>query len=87
MFEHTKPGPLPILEQTVNQFASGENGMGNRGGIDTPMDKVGREVARERHERELHDEAKAGLASHDDFRTKDARERDDTSALKRHPGR
>ena len=61
--------------------------MANRGGIDTPMGRVEREVARERHERELQDDAKSGLGASDDFRNKDARERDDTSTLKRHPGR
>ena len=61
--------------------------MGNKGGIDTPAGRIEREVARERHERELQDEAKAGLGTPDDFRTKDARERDDTSTLRRHPGR
>ncbi|UVW30230.1 hypothetical protein [Massilia sp. H6] len=61
--------------------------MANSSGIDTQMGRIEREVARERHERELQDDAKAGLATPDDFRTKDARERDDTSALKRHPGR
>ncbi|NNG23467.1 hypothetical protein [Telluria aromaticivorans] len=61
--------------------------MGNRGGIDTPTGRIEREVARERHERELQDEAKSGMATPDDFRTKDARERGDTGTLKRHPGR
>lgn len=61
--------------------------MGNRSGSDTPTGRLEREVARERHERELQDEAKAGLGMPDDFRTKDARERADTSTLKRHPGR
>ena len=61
--------------------------MANRGGTETPVGRIEREVARERHERELQDEARAGLTSPDDFRTKDARERDDASNLKRHPGR
>lgn len=61
--------------------------MANRGGIDTQAGRIEREVARERHERELQDDEKSGLAPADDFRNKDARERDDTSMLKRHPGR
>ena len=61
--------------------------MATREGTGTPAGRVEREVARERHERELQDDAKAGLATHDEFRNKDARERDDTSTLKRHPGR
>ncbi len=53
-----------------------------------PADRIGRELARERHERALHDEARAGLAPlEEEFRTKDARLRADSSKLKRHPGR
>ena len=37
-------------------------------------ERVEREVERERHERLLHDEARAGLAVDDEFRLKDARE-------------
>ncbi|MEH6434424.1 hypothetical protein [Massilia sp. DD77] len=51
-----------------------------------PRGRIAREVERERHERHLHDEARAGLAPADDLRTKDARERPDTSNLKRHGG-
>jgi len=47
-------------------------------------EKVERELARERHERALHDEARAGLAPlEEEFRLKDARERGDTCNLKR----
>lgn len=43
-----------------------------------------REIARERHERALHDEARSGLAPlEEEFRLKDARERLDTGTLKR----
>ncbi|MFL6675716.1 MAG: hypothetical protein ACJ8LG_20780 [Massilia sp.] len=48
---------------------------------------VEREVERERHERMLHDEARAGLAASDDLRTKDARESMNSTNLKRSPGR
>ncbi|MDN4038268.1 hypothetical protein [Massilia sp. YIM B02443] len=51
-----------------------------------PQGRVAREVARERRERALHDELRAGLAPLDD-RIKDARERIDTCNLKRHHGR
>jgi hypothetical protein len=62
--------------------------MARRDDIDRSMDRVEREVARERHERALHDEARGGMAPlEEEFRTKDARERADTSNLKRHPGR
>ncbi|QNA88635.1 hypothetical protein G4G28_09275 [Massilia sp. Dwa41.01b] len=45
--------------------------------------RVEREVARERHERELNDEARAGLARDDEFRLKDARESLNSSNLRR----
>jgi hypothetical protein len=45
--------------------------------------RVDREVARERHERTLNDEARAGLAQDDEFRTKDARESMNSSNLRR----
>jgi len=45
--------------------------------------RVDREVARERHERTLNDEARAGLAPDDEFRTKDARESMNSSNLRR----
>jgi len=62
--------------------------MANRIEGERPAGRVEREVARERHERELHDEARAGLAPlEEEFRRKDARERADTCNLKRHPGR
>jgi hypothetical protein len=50
-------------------------------------DRVARELARERHERMLHDEARAGLSSADEFRSKDARESMDSTNLKRPRGR
>lgn len=57
-------------------------------GSEGPAGRLEREIARERHERALHDEARSGLAPPDEeFRTKDARERADSSNLKRHPGR
>lgn len=61
--------------------------MATRGRDDMPHSRIAREIERERHERSLHDEARAGLAPADDLRTKDARERPDTSNLKRHGGR
>ena len=45
--------------------------------------RVDREVERERHERTLNDEAKAGLAADDEFRMKDARESTNSSNLRR----
>ena len=45
--------------------------------------RVDREVERERHERTLNDEARAGLARDDEFRTKDARENMNSSKLRR----
>jgi hypothetical protein len=45
--------------------------------------RVDREVARERHERTLNDEARAGLAPDDEFRMKDARESMNSSNLRR----
>ena len=62
--------------------------MADRDDIAAPADRLSREIARERRERALHDEARAGLAPfEEEFRTKDARERADSSNLKRHPGR
>jgi hypothetical protein len=46
-----------------------------------------REIERERHERQLHDEQRAGLAVDEEFRLKDARERVDAACLKRPPAR
>jgi hypothetical protein len=48
--------------------------------------RLEREVERERHERELHDEMRAGLAVTDDLRIKDARENADGCNLKRPAG-
>jgi len=45
--------------------------------------RVDREVERERRERTLNDEARAGLAEGDDFRLKDARESTNSSNLRR----
>lgn len=50
---------------------------------DVPRGRMDREIARERRERALNDEQRAGLAAPDDLRGKDARERADTSNLKR----
>ncbi|MFC0252531.1 hypothetical protein [Massilia consociata] len=65
--------------------------MADRDGIDGTgtgaPGRLAREIARERHERALHDEVRAHLSLSDDSRTKDARERDDTSNLRRGPGR
>lgn len=61
--------------------------MANRDGIEGPLGRVEREVARERHERALHDEARSGLAPlEEEFRLKDARERADSSTLRRMEG-
>ena len=46
----------------------------------TLRERLEREVERERHERLLHDEERAGLAVDDEFRLKDARE--NTGAVK-----
>jgi hypothetical protein len=62
--------------------------MANRDGIEGSLGRVEREVARERHERALHDEARGGLAPlEEEFRLKDARERADSGSLKRQQGR
>jgi len=45
--------------------------------------RVDREVARERHQRTLNDDARAGLAQDDEFRMKDARESMNSSNLRR----
>lgn len=45
--------------------------------------RVAREVERERHERALHDEARAGLAVDEEFRLKDPRENLAAAHLKR----
>lgn len=45
--------------------------------------RVDREVERERHERTLNDDARAGLALDDEFRMKDARESMNSSSLRR----
>jgi hypothetical protein len=42
-----------------------------------------REIERERHERMLHDEQRAGLAVDEQFRMKDAREQAGAVSLKR----
>jgi hypothetical protein len=49
--------------------------------------RLEREVERERHERALHDEQRAGLAADEDFRIKDAREQKGDVCLKRLPAR
>lgn len=45
--------------------------------------RVDREVERERHERQLQDEARAHLAVDEEFRLKDARESMNSSQLRR----
>lgn len=57
--------------------------MSNRDGGDVASSRIARELARERHERALHDEARAHLDAQDEFRTKDARERMDITSVKR----
>jgi hypothetical protein len=54
------------------------------GSLDTRLE---REVERERHERTLHDEQRAGLAADEEFRNKDARESMGLVNVKRPPGR
>jgi hypothetical protein len=49
--------------------------------------RLAREIERERHERQLHDERRAGLAVDEEFRIKDAREQAGAVSLKRPPGR
>lgn len=49
--------------------------------------RIEREVARERHERAMHDEQRAGLAVDEEFRLKDARENMGSAALRRSSGR
>jgi hypothetical protein len=49
--------------------------------------RIEREIERERHERVLHDEQRAGLAADEEFRNKDAREQRGAVSLKRPPGR
>ncbi|HEU5437007.1 MAG TPA: hypothetical protein VFU95_11350 [Telluria sp.] len=49
--------------------------------------RVSREVERERHEKEMVDEARVGLAPGDEFRSKDARENASSGNLKRSPAR
>lgn len=49
--------------------------------------RLDREVERERHERELHDEQRAGLAVDEEFRNKDAREQKGAVRLRRPLGR
>lgn len=50
-------------------------------------ERVAREVARERHERVLNDEARTGLGASEEFRLKDARESGNSTNLKRSSGR
>jgi hypothetical protein len=53
----------------------------------TLNERVQREVERERHERLLHDEQRAGLAVDDEFRLKDAREIMGSVKIRRATGR
>jgi hypothetical protein len=52
-----------------------------------PSTHLEREIERERHERMLHDEQRAGLAVDEQFRIKDAREQAGAVSLKRSPVR
>jgi hypothetical protein len=49
--------------------------------------RLAREIERERNERLLHDEERAGLVVDDEYRTKDAREHLGGVSLKRQSGR
>jgi hypothetical protein len=49
--------------------------------------RLEREVERERQERALHDEQRAGLFADEEFRNKDAREQAGAVGLKRPSGR
>jgi hypothetical protein len=49
--------------------------------------RLKRELERERHERALHDEQRAGLAVDEDFRLKDARENSGSTKRRRPVGR
>ncbi|MGJ7915382.1 hypothetical protein ACI48D_07885 [Massilia sp. LXY-6] len=49
--------------------------------------RLEREVERERHERQLHDERRAGIAADEEFRNKDVREQAGAVGLKRTAGR
>jgi hypothetical protein len=53
----------------------------------TLRERLEREVERERHERVLHDEERAGLAVDDEFRLKDARENMGSVKIRRPGGR
>lgn len=49
----------------------------------SPSGRVDREVERERHEKTMIDETRAGLAPGDEFRSKDARENASSGNLNR----
>ena len=53
----------------------------------TERARLEREIERERHERLLHDEQRAGLSVDEQFRIKDAREQAGAVSLKRPPSR
>ena len=53
----------------------------------TLRERLEREVERERHERLLHDEERAGMAVDDEFRLKDAREIMGSVKIRRPGGR
>ncbi|KGF81228.1 hypothetical protein IA69_14375 [Massilia sp. JS1662] len=53
----------------------------------TRRERLEREVERERNERVLHDEERAGLAVDDEFRLKDARENMGAVKIRRAKGR
>lgn len=53
----------------------------------SPGARVNREVERERHEKTMIDEARAGLAPGDELRSKDARANPSSGNLRRSAGR
>lgn len=52
----------------------------------TPDTRLAREVEREREQRLKNDDARAGIASDDEFRAKDARENSSSGNLQRNRG-
>lgn len=54
---------------------------------DSLNERLERECERERHERALNDEQRAGICSEAEFRSKDAREKTGLVNVKRPPGR
>jgi hypothetical protein len=68
----TVPAPLLLKETPMKPLLP-----------DQQHARVDREVARERQERSLNDDARTGLAPDDEFRAKDARESMNSSNLRR----